>query len=58
MTQVTGRVISNIVSIFGDMSKMISDLHVGQWEQAGLDFGDILVISLGEIPAATNMYLY
>ena len=45
------------------MGKMIADLCNGQWEQAGLDFGDILVISLGQLPsgetlALENMYLY
>ena len=57
---ISRRVMANIVSIFGDMGKMIADLCNGQWEQAGLDFGDILNLSLGSLPdsSAENLYLY
>lgn len=58
MTTVSKNVISNIVSIFGDMGYMITTLCNGQWEQAGLDFADILNLSLGSLPPPDALYLY
>lgn len=63
MASIGSRVVANIMAIFGDMGKMIADLCNGQWEQAGLDFGDILTMTLGELPPADtmmkeNLYLY
>ena len=58
-SKVWKKVLSNIGSILSDMGIMISNMIKGQWEQAGLDFADILNLSLGILPPATeNFYLY
>ena len=57
MLSIGQKVVSNIVAIFGDMGKMIADLCNGQWEQAGIDFGDILLLSMGELPPADSFLI-
>jgi len=58
MATVSKNVMANVMAIFSDTTALIGKLTSGQWEQAGLDYADILVLSLGELPLPPNMTLY